>query len=182
MWQLELWLRNSFSGNIFFSFSVLVLCSVRCKSDWKLDQKRSEKQFYSDSAVLFQNVRRDRHDISWHQPFKELNGSDAMPEIHYKEPIPKILYKYSQKMNCAATVLISTFMCLWAISIFSWSICLFCCRKYVDRSWKYVNRSQTHEWGNWDWSRAIPRKGIQKWDFSCSVQYSTVKIQDWPGK
>ncbi len=33
---------------------------------------------------------------------------------------------------------------------------------YVDWSWKYVNRSQTHECGNWDWGRAIPRKGIHK--------------------
>ncbi len=28
--------------------------------------------------------------------------------------------------------------------------------KYVDRSWEYINRSQTHECGNWDWGRAIP--------------------------
>ncbi len=43
--------------------------------------------------------------------------------------------------------------------------------KYVDRSWEYTNRSQTHECGNQDWSRAIPRKGIHKWDFHCSVHY-----------
>ncbi len=29
----------------------------------------------------------------------------------------------------------------WAIYIFTRSICLFCCRKYVDRSWEYKNRS-----------------------------------------
>ncbi len=34
--------------------------------------------------------------------------------------------------------------------------------KYVDRSWEYINRSQPHECGNWDWGRAIPRKGIHK--------------------
>jgi hypothetical protein len=28
MWKLGLWPRNSFSGNICFQFSVLVLCSV----------------------------------------------------------------------------------------------------------------------------------------------------------
>ncbi len=44
-----------------------------------------------------------------------------------------------------------------------------CCRKYVDRSWEYINHSQTHECGNWDWGRAIPRKGIHKWDFRCSA-------------
>ncbi len=36
-------------------------------------------------------------------------------------------------------------------------------------SWEYINRSQTHECENWDWGRAIPRKGIHKWDFHCSV-------------
>jgi hypothetical protein len=32
-----------------------------------------------------------------------------------------------------------------------------------------INRSQTHECGNWDWGRAIPRKEIHNWDFRCSV-------------
>ncbi len=41
--------------------------------------------------------------------------------------------------------------------------------KYVDRSWEYINHSQTHECENWEWGRAIPRKGIHKWDFPCSV-------------
>ncbi len=35
--------------------------------------------------------------------------------------------------------------------------------KYADRSWEYINQSQTHECGNWDWDRALPRKGIHKW-------------------
>jgi hypothetical protein len=98
--------------------------------------------------------------------------------IHCKEPIPKIRNKfsqkrnkYSQKWNCAATVSISKFLCLLAIYIFPPSISLFYSRKYVDRSWEYINRSQTHECGNWDWGRAIPRKGIHKWHFLCSVVY-----------
>ncbi len=32
MWKLGLWPRNSFSGNICFKFSVLVLCSASCVS------------------------------------------------------------------------------------------------------------------------------------------------------
>ncbi len=39
--------------------------------------------------------------------------------------------------------------------IFPRSVCLFCCSKYVDRSWNYINRSQTHECGNWYWGRAL---------------------------
>ncbi len=39
----------------------------------------------------------------------------------------------------------------------------------MDQSWEYINRSQTHECGNRDWRRAIPRKGIHKWDFPCSA-------------
>ncbi len=35
--------------------------------------------------------------------------------------------------------------------------------------WEYINRSHTHECGNWDCGRAIPRKEIHKLDFPCSV-------------
>ncbi len=48
-------------------------------------------------------------------------------------------------------------------------VCLFCWRKYVDRSWKYINPSQTHECGNWARGRAIPRKGTYKRNCRCSV-------------
>ncbi len=39
----------------------------------------------------------------------------------------------------------------------------------MGRTWEYRDRSQRHECGNWDWGRVIPRKGIHKWDFRCSV-------------
>ncbi len=48
--------------------------------------------------------------------------------------------------------------------------------KYVDRSWEYINRSQTQECGNLDWGRAIPRKGIHKWDFRRSVESFIEKL------
>ncbi len=79
---------------------------------------------------------------------------------HCKDKIPKFRIKYSQKRNIGVSVPISTFMRLWVIYIFPPSVCLFCWRKYVDRSWDYINRSQTHECGNWARGRAIYRKGI----------------------
>jgi hypothetical protein len=91
---------------------------------------------------------------------------------HCKDKITKFRNKYSQKRNIEVSVPISTFMRLWVIYIFPWSVCLFCWRKYVDRSWDYINRSQTHECRNWGWGRAIPRKGIHKWDFRCSAGLS----------
>jgi hypothetical protein len=91
---------------------------------------------------------------------------------HCKEPLPKIRRKHSQKRNCVATGPISKFtkfICILAIYMLPRLICLFYCRKSVDRPWEYINRSQTRECGNWDWGRAIPRKGILIWDFRCSV-------------
>jgi hypothetical protein len=93
----------------------------------------------------------------------------ASAVLHCKEKMPKIGSKYSQERNIGASVLISTFMCLWANYIFPRWSCRFCWRKYVDRSWEYINRSQTHECGNWGWGRAIPRKGIYKRNCRCSV-------------
>ncbi len=43
-----------------------------------------------------------------------------------------------------------------------------------DQSREYINRSQTHEYVNWDWGHAIPRKGIHKWDFPCSAVHFTM--------
>ena len=58
--------------------------------------------------------------------------------------------------------------CVCARFIYSYSAAV----KLLGRSWKYINHPQTHECRNWDWGRAIPRKGIHKWDFCCSASPS----------
>ncbi len=68
-------------------------------------------------------------------------------------------------------------MCLWAIFIFPGPVCLFCCRKFVDRSWEYIKRSKTLECGNWDWGHAIPFLGIHKWNFRCSAVIGYISKQ-----
>jgi hypothetical protein len=47
--------------------------------------------------------------------------------------------------------------------------------KYVDRSWEYINHSQTNQCGNWHWGRAIPFMGIHKWDFRCSAKIKSAQ-------
>ncbi len=75
--------------------------------------------------------------------------------IHCKFKIPKFGNKYSQKRNIGVSVPISTVMRLWVTYIFPRSVYLFFWRKYVDRSWDYMNRSQTHEWDTWMWKLGL---------------------------
>ncbi len=89
--------------------------------------------------------------------------------MHCKDTIPKIWNKYSQK-RCAATVLIPSFMFMWAIYIFLWSVCLFRCRKIGGQN-VGIYRSLTDTCGNWDWGRAIPFLGIHESKFLCNVVF-----------
>ncbi len=97
---------------------------------------------------------------------------------HYKDKMPKIWNKYSQKRNIGASAPISTFICLWANYIFPRWACLFRWRKYVEcrliLGIYSINRSKTHECGNWGWGRAIPRKGIYKRNCRCSAWWGCV--------
>jgi hypothetical protein len=65
----------------------------------------------------------------------------------------------------------SKLRCLWAIyTVYSQDRSAYSAAgRYVDRSWEYINRSQTHEGGNGDWGSAISFLGIHKWDFRCSA-------------
>ncbi len=82
----------------------------------------------------------------------------------------------SQKWNCyfqnrliVFCLPVATLIYLWEIYIFQDQSAYSAAGKYVDRSWEYINRSQTHACGNWDWGRAIPRKITHKWYFPCSA-------------
>jgi hypothetical protein len=66
---------------------------------------------------------------------------------------------YSFSGNCAASVPIFAFICLWAIYIFPGSVHIFPVAEKADRWWEYINRSQTHECWNWNCGRAIPFLG-----------------------
>jgi hypothetical protein len=89
--------------------------------------------------------------------------------VQCKHKITKIQNIYSQKRNWAASVLTPICMCLWAFFLYSHDRSAYSAAvKYVDRFWEYLNRSQTHECGNWVWGRAIPFLGIHKWDFRCT--------------
>ncbi len=87
---------------------------------------------------------------------------------------------FTEKELCGLSP-ISTFMCLWTIYIFhSHDRSAYSATgKYrrTDPGSIYINRSQTHECGNWDWGHAIPFLGTHKWNFRCSalLLFSLVK-------
>ncbi len=82
-------------------------------------------------------------------------------KVHCKDTIPKIWNKYSQKRNCAVSIPISTFMCLWAIYIFPWSVCLFCCGKIcgpILGIYEYLT-------GTWIWKLGLRPRHSLTWLF-----------------
>jgi hypothetical protein len=123
------------------------------------------------SPGSYSNLRYFSHKVRKIKVFhNELSALQSQNAENLKQIFPEKEYR-------GALVPISTFMCLWANYIFSRWVCLFCWRKYVDWSWEYINRSKTHECGNWGWGRAIPRKGIYKQNCRCSVlQKNSVQL------
>ncbi len=72
------------------------------------------------------------------------------------------------ELQCFVSQFLNSYICERFIYFHNRSV-YFAAAKYVDRSWEYINRSQTHECENCDWGSATPRKRIQKGDFHCSA-------------
>jgi hypothetical protein len=56
------------------------------------------------------------------------------------------------------------------------SVHILSCSRIGDRSWEYINRSQTHECGNWDCGRVIPFLGMfvsnsRHWFFAVWLEF-----------
>ncbi len=103
--------------------------------------------------------------------------------LQCKDTIPKIWNKYYQKLKCAASFPIPTFMFRWAIYIFPRSVCLFCCRKISGQIVRiYKSLTDTWMWKLERRGRAVSFRGIHKSDFPCSVQTDLCNgntLQNW---
>ncbi len=66
------------------------------------------------------------------------NSKQIFPEMEFRDLSPKF------HINVSLTDLYTVFYCIPKIGLPS------AAGKYVDRSWEYINRSQTHECVNWD--------------------------------
>jgi hypothetical protein len=80
------------------------------------------------------------------------NNARSTIAVHSKEPIPKINKKNIPRKGIARSQSQFPYSCVCERYIYSHdqSAYIFCCRKYADLSWEYIDRSQKHECGNWD--------------------------------
>ncbi len=93
----------------------------------------------------------------WNGQAEWLEEGTTGPALRTATKIPFI---YSFSGNSATSAPISTFMCLWVIYIDPGAVFIFPPAEQAGRSWEYINRSQTHDCGNWDWDPDIPILGI----------------------
>ncbi len=123
------------------------------------------------SYLYFPFLRDGRVHCKWRTGENQIYSKCLVPI--YVFPEMKLLCpKQNHNVLCLP---VPTLTYLWEIYIFPGLVCLFCCRKICGLILGiYINRSKTHECGNWDWGRAILWKGIHKKDFRCSVNVETL--------
>ncbi len=86
---------------------------------------------------------------------------------------------YFQNRIIIFCVPVPTLIYLWEILYFQDQSAYSAAGKYICGTILRIYKSLTYTWmwklPNWDWGRAISRKGIHKWDIPCSVPrlYST---------
>ncbi len=111
----------------------------------------------------------------------ERSNENAALSVHCKWRPIWFPFMYSQKWNCAASLFQKQNYNVMSPNSFI-HICIcerfiyfqgrsvyFAATKYVDWSWEYINRSQTHECRVWYWGWTIPFLGIHKLYFRYSV-------------
>ncbi len=105
--------------------------------------------------------------VTWIHISADNTANEGPVRIQYKCLDP--IYVYTEMKLCNLLISKTEFMFCLPIPMrfisFQDGPVYSAAAKYVDRSWEYINRSQTHECRNWDWGRTIPIPGIHKFDF-----------------